>query len=138
MHRPCHLNRHERIFRISSRRPRYAGHVRGRDDLSIFEPDQAVGCIKITVIVRDDDEGFSLPFQVCQQFLVEEAPKCRVLLGSPFIKDHDRTILEIDMDEREPLALDRGEIGREEIALEKRALVSAVTPLLLRCNELTL
>ena len=87
---------------------RHPGNRSLDSEAASVDPDAAVGDVKIAIIMRHDDKGLAPPLEIGKQLLVEDAAKGWILLGCPFIEHRNRTSLQIDLDQREALALARG------------------------------
>ena len=79
--------------------------------------------VEIAVVVGNDHDGGARPHHVRQQFVIEFAAKFGVLLGGPFVENHDRAFLQHADDQRQAAALATGQIERAELAVGERGLV---------------
>src|SRR6267378_176008 len=69
------------------------------------------------------DHRRAVTHQCREQLVVEFTPKFRVLLGSPFIQQQDRTLLQQTHNEREAFALASGQIDGAELTVGYASLV---------------
>ena len=79
------------------------------DELPVIHRDQSVGRMEIMIIVSGGNYGLTLFFQGWQNIVIEMFAEVGVLIGSPFVDDIDRTVLQPCNDHRQPLTL----TGRE-------------------------
>ncbi len=79
--------------------------------------------VEIAVIVGDHDEGGASLHHFRQQFVIKFAAEFGILLGGPFVEDHDRPLFQHADDQREAAALAAGQIERAKLAVDERGLV---------------
>ena len=86
-------------------------HDGGGNQLAVVQLEDAIGDVEVLVVVADDQDGFAAGFQFRQQLGVEDIFEVRILIGSPFIEQVERPILQVSGEQSEPFALalrDRG------------------------------
>src|SRR5580692_8472670 len=73
----------------------FRGHCAGCTpyDPPVVEFDNAIGQMKITVVVRYDQNGFVPHLELWQQLGIEHFLEERILIGSPLIKQIKRAVL---------------------------------------------
>ena len=76
---------------------------------------------QIAVVVSYHHDRYTRLLQLRQQFIIEFASKVRILIGSPFIQQQDRTLLQQTHDEGQALALSAREVERAEFAVAAKA-----------------
>ena len=64
-------------------------------NLTGVQLDDAVGGVKVMVIMADDNEQLALRFQLRQQRAIKDGAKFRVLAGGPLVKEIDRAIFQV-------------------------------------------
>ena len=63
--------------------------------------------MEVPVVVGDHDQSLALSFEIGEQLFIKDAPEGRVLLRRPLVEHQDGSPLQIDLDERQALALAR-------------------------------
>ena len=76
---------------------------------------------QIAVVVSYHHDRYTRLLQLGQQFIIEFASKVRILVGSPFIQQQDRALLQQTHDEGQALALSTREVERAEFAVAAKA-----------------
>ena len=99
---------------------------RGGDQLAVVEFENTVGEVKITVVMRDHEDGLAAVAQLGEQLAIEDFLEVRVLVGRPLIKDIEWTVLQVGGQQREAFALALRQRGGGQAAVDNLDLVAQV------------
>src|SRR5512145_1807942 len=78
--------------------------------------------VEIALVMRYHDHRHAGLLQLRQEFIVELAPKIRVLIGSPLVQQQERTLLQQTNDERKALTLSARQVEGAEGTVDKTRL----------------
>jgi hypothetical protein len=85
--------------------------------LAELHADDAVGAVKIGVVMGDHEEGVAGCFQLRKEAFVKEAAEDGVLIGGDFVEEEERFVFETGHDQGEAFSLAGREVEVEEAAI---------------------
>ena len=114
------LRRTRQILGAKVRRRPFQLRVVLTSEAAVFHAQLAGGQVEfadVAVVMGHRHDRHAGPVQVTQDFIVELAPKFRILVGGPFVEQKEGPLFQQADDERETLALTGGQIERAKLAV---------------------